>query len=291
MSVTLQKSNMKPAAASEDTASEDTMMLDVFERLALAAGRKIMEIFHAGCAVDQKLDASPVTEADRAAERIILDGLRAAFPEIPCVAEEEAAAGILPKKLGETFFLVDPLDGTKEFVKRSGDFTVNIALVRNGVPEIGVVYAPCTRRLFSGRPGRAELIELDEKDGISARRKISVRAGSSPLTIVASRSHRTPETDDFISKIEAAEIVSVGSSLKFCLVANGEADIYPRFGRTMEWDTAAGDAVLRAAGGLTTTLDGKPLAYGKRNQPDDADFANPFFVARGEPEQPSALPT
>lgn len=270
------KSNTRPAAASDDKAIQA-----VFEHLAPTAGRKVMEIFHAGCAVDQKPDASPVTEADRAAERIILDGLRSAFPSIPCVAEEEAAAGILPADLGEDFFLVDPLDGTREFVGGGGDFTVNIALVRNGVPEIGVVYAPSSRRFFSGRPGRAEQIELDEKDRVSARRMISVRVGSSPLTIVASRSHRTPETDSFIRGIKAAEIVSVGSSLKFCLLANGEADLYPRFGRTMEWDTAAGDAILRAAGGLTTTLDGKPLAYGKRNQPNDADFANPFFIARG----------
>ena len=272
----MQKSSTRLAAASEDRA-----VLSVLERLALSAGSRIMEIFRAGCAVDRKDDASPVTEADRAAERIILEGLRAAFPDIPCVAEEEAAAGILPADLGNAFFLVDPLDGTKEFVKRSGDFTVNIALVRNGAPEIGVVYAPSGRRFFSGRPGRAELIELDAKDEVSARHAIRVRAGSGPLTVVASRSHRTPETDSFIGKVDAAEIVSVGSSLKFCLLANGEADLYPRFGRTMEWDTAAGDAVLRAAGGLTTTLDGKPLGYGKRNQPDDADFANPFFIARG----------
>lgn len=248
-----------------------------------------MEIFHAGYAVDRKDDSSPVTEADHASERVILDGLRSAFPSIPCVAEEEAAAGILPADLGEAFFLVDPLDGTKEFIKRSGDFTVNIALVRNGAPEIGVVYAPSSKRFFSGGPGGAELIELDANDEVVARRPIRVRSGQAPLTIVASRSHLTPETDSFIRKIKSAEIVSVGSSLKFCLLANGEADIYPRFGRTMEWDTAAGDAVLRAAGGFTTTLDGKPLAYGKRNQPDDADFANPFFIARGGVDA-SALP-
>lgn len=272
----MRKNNTMPAAASDDEA-----VLAVFERLALSAGRRIMDIFHAGCAVDRKDDSSPVTEADHASERIILDGLRSTFPSTPCVAEEEAAAGILPAKLGETFFLVDPLDGTKEFVKRSGDFTVNIALVRNGVPQIGVVYAPSSRRFFSGRPGLAELIELGSNDEILARRTISVRKASAPMTIVASRSHRTPETDDFIRKVEGAEIVSVGSSLKFCLLASGEADLYPRFGRTMEWDTAAGDAVLRAAGGFTTTLDGKPLAYGKRSQPHDADFANPFFIARG----------
>jgi 3'(2'), 5'-bisphosphate nucleotidase len=262
-------------------AASDADILAVCERLALAAGSKVMEIFHAGCAVDRKSDASPVTEADRAAEKIILEGLRAAFPDIPCVAEEEVAEGILPADLGSAFFLIDPLDGTKEFVNRNGDFTVNIALVRGGVPEIGVVYAPATRRFFSGRPGLAETVELDTGANIQARRAIAVRAAIMPLRIVASRSHRTPETDSFIRGIEAAEIVSVGSSLKFCLVASGEADIYPRFGRTMEWDTAAGDAILRAAGGTTSTVDGQPLGYGKRNQADDADFANPSFIARG----------
>ncbi|MCX7304843.1 MAG: 3'(2'),5'-bisphosphate nucleotidase CysQ [Hyphomicrobiales bacterium] len=256
-------------------------MQSLFERLALAAGRKVMEVFHAGCEVGSKADASPVTEADRESERIILEGLRAAYPSIACVAEEEAAGGILPVDLGEAFFLVDPLDGTKEFINRSGDFTVNIALVRNGVPEIGVVYAPMSRRFFSASPAGAQSLVLDATDGITGRDDISARVGSPPLTIVASRSHRTPETDRFIQSVEAGEIVSVGSSLKFCLLACGEADLYPRFGRTMEWDTAAGDAVLRAAGGSTVTLDGAPLAYGKRNQAHDSDFANPYFISRG----------
>ncbi|WP_457103634.1 3'(2'),5'-bisphosphate nucleotidase CysQ [Mesorhizobium sp. URHB0026] len=257
-------------------------MLEIFERLALAAGREVMRVFHAGCAVDRKSDASPVTEADRESEKIILAGLRAAFPDIPCVAEEEAAAGIMPGELGETFFLVDPLDGTKEFVNRRTDFTVNIALVRHGVPEVGVVFAPCSGRFFSGRPGRAEALEVDDDYRIVSRRLISVRTAATPLAVVASRSHNTPETEAYIRELGAAEIVSVGSSLKFCLLANAEADVYPRFGRTMEWDTAAGDAVLRAAGGTTRTLDGKPLTYGKRNQADDADFANPHFIASGK---------
>ncbi|WP_181173070.1 3'(2'),5'-bisphosphate nucleotidase CysQ [Mesorhizobium sp. B2-7-3] len=257
-------------------------MLEIFERLALAAGREVMRVFHAGCAVDRKSDASPVTEADRESEKIILAGLRAAFPDIPCVAEEEAAAGIMPGELGETFFLIDPLDGTKEFVNRRTDFTVNIALVRHGVPEVGVVFAPCSGRFFSGRPGRAEALEVDKDYRIVSRRPISVRMAATPLAVVASRSHNTPETEAYIRDLGAAEIVSVGSSLKFCLLANAEADVYPRFGRTMEWDTAAGDAVLRAAGGTTRTLNGKPLTYGKRNQADDADFANPHFIASGE---------
>ncbi|WP_167480904.1 3'(2'),5'-bisphosphate nucleotidase CysQ [Mesorhizobium waimense] len=257
-------------------------MLGVFERLALAAGREVMRVFHEGCAVDRKSDSSPVTEADRESEKIILAGLRAAFTEIPCVAEEEASAGVMPGDLGDAFFLIDPLDGTKEFVNRRTDFTVNIALIRHGVPEVGVVFAPCTGRFFSGRPGRAEAIEVDGDYKIVGRRPISARPAADPPAVVASRSHNTPETDAFIRDLGAAEIVSVGSSLKFCLVAAAEADIYPRFGRTMEWDTAAGDAVLRAAGGVTRTLDGKPLAYGKRRQADDADFANPHFIASGK---------
>lgn len=259
--------------------SDDKRMLDVFERLALAAGREVMRVFHAGCSVDQKTDSSPVTEADRESEKIILAGLRAAYPDIPCVAEEEASAGIVPPDLGGAFFLIDPLDGTKEFVNRRTDFTVNIALVRHGAPDVGVVFAPCTGRFFSGRPGRAESLDIDGDYNIVGRRPISVREAVAPLAVVASRSHNTPETEAYIRDLGAADIVSVGSSLKFCLVAGAEADVYPRFGRTMEWDTAAGDAVLRAAGGMTRTLNGKPLVYGKRNQSDDADFANPHFIA------------
>lgn len=263
-------------------ASDDALMLHVFERLALAAGREVMRVFHAGCAVAHKADNSPVTEADQAAEKIILAGLREAFPDIACVAEEEASVGILPTDLGGVFFLVDPLDGTKEFVNRRTDFTVNIALIRKGSPEIGVVFAPCSRRFFSGMPGRAEAMEITDDYEIVGRRSVAARVGTAPLAVVASRSHNTPETETYVRSLGVAEIVSVGSSLKFCLLASGEADVYPRFGRTMEWDTAAGDAVLRAAGGMTRTLDGKPLAYGKRNQPHDADFANPHFIATGK---------
>jgi len=258
-------------------AASDEAVQAVFERLALEAGRVVMQVFHSEICVEHKSDSSPVTEADRAAEVIILAGLRAEFPHIPCVAEEECAAGILPETLGSAFFLVDPLDGTKEFVKRHTDFTVNIALVRNGVPEVGVVYAPCSGRFFSGRPGRAETLAIVD-EAISSRHTIHAREGVVPLTIVASRSHRTPETDAYIRTVEAAEIVSIGSSLKFCLIAGGEADVYPRFGPTMEWDTAAGDAVLRAAGGLTRTLEGEALVYGKSG----VGFANPSFIARGK---------
>lgn len=268
--------NTTPAAASDDTA-----ILFVLETLALAAGRAIMDVFRRDFDVEKKDDASPVTEADRAAETIILEGLRKSFPDIPCVAEEETAAGLCPADAGRTFFLVDPLDGTKEFVNRRTDFTVNIALVRDRVPEIGVVYAPATHKCFAGRPGRAEEIEVSPDHRETGRRPIVVRTGSSPLAVVASRSHSNVETERFIRNLGAAELVSVGSSLKFCMIAAGEADAYPRFSRTMEWDTAAGDAVLRAAGGTTRTLDGRPLTYGKCNQPGEADYANPSFIARG----------
>ncbi len=277
----LNRHEMSAAHSLKDKASGDAAMLVVFERLALDAGSAIMRIFHEGCAVDAKADASPVTEADRQAEQIILAGLREIYPDVPCVAEEEASAGILPESLGDAFFLIDPLDGTKEFVKRGNDFTVNIALIRHGAPEVGVVFAPCSGKLYSGRPGRAETADVDADFSVAERRSITVRAAASPLAVVASRSHRTAETDNYIATLGPTEIVSIGSSLKFCLLAEAVADIYPRFGRTMEWDTAAGDAVLRAAGGRTSTLDGAPLAYGKRNQADDTDFANPFFIAKG----------
>ena len=262
-----------------DVLPRDEAILDLFERLALDAGRAVMAVYATDFAAAAKADASLVTAADHAAEAIILAGLRDALPGVPCVAEEEVAAGRVPEIGDGAFILVDPLDGTREFVSRNGDFTVNIALVRGRVPVVGVVYAPARDTLYSGRPGAAFAIPTADGRIAGARRTIRVRAPGSPLAIVASRSHLTPETAAFIDRFPGAETVSVGSSLKFCLLASGEADLYPRFGRTMEWDTAAGDAVLRAAGGRVTLPDGSPFLYGKRNQADDVDFANPSFVA------------
>jgi 3'(2'), 5'-bisphosphate nucleotidase len=261
------------------TPAGDEAILDLFERLALEAGRAIMAIYRTDFEAVSKADASPVTEADEAAEKIILAGLRAALPDVPCVAEEEMAAGAVPYIGGGLLILVDPLDGTKEFISRNGDFTVNIALVRGGIPEIGVVYAPARDVIYGGLPGGAFMARIDEYGEAADRRTIQVRPPHPPLRIVASRSHRTPETEAFIAAYPGAETVSVGSSLKFCLLAAGEADLYPRFGRTMEWDTAAGDAVLRAAGGRMRGVDGGPFVYGKRGQAHDADYANPFFIA------------
>jgi 3'(2'), 5'-bisphosphate nucleotidase len=265
----------------KETLSLDAGMLDRFEQLAIAAGEKILEYFGNQCAAWDKADRSPVTEADHAAEAVIVDGLRAAYRGVPCVAEEAMSAGRMPNVLGRAFFLIDPLDGTKEFIAGRNDFTVNIALIQDGAPLIGVVLAPATRKLYSGRPGYACLSEVGPDRGIHNRQRIAVRALCEPPTIVASRSHRSTETDEFIQRYPDAQCVSVGSSLKFCVVASGDADIYPRLGRTMEWDTAAGHAVLSAAGGRVVSMDGAALTYGKRGQSSDVDFANPWFVAEG----------
>lgn len=258
-------------------------LLALYMELALKAGPPILEVRASAMTIEAKSDASPVTEADRLSERVILSGLRSACPKTVCVAEEEFACGHVVGGACDTFMLIDPLDGTREFVNGNADFTVNIALIRDGVPELGVVYAPARGLLYSGGPSGARRYAVEPDFSCGEGRDISVRASSGPSRIVASRSHRTPETDSFIARYPGAEIASVGSSLKFCLLAEGEADLYPRFGRTMEWDTAAGDAVLRAAGGCTRTLDGKPLRYGKRAQENEADFANPWFIAQAFP--------
>lgn len=259
--------------------ADDASIQNLFERLALEAGRIILEVRDSGFSVISKQDDTPVTDADVRAEAIIRDGLRNELSQLPLVAEEEVSCGRIPGALGDAFLLVDALDGTREFVAGREDFTVNIALVRLGIPTIGVVFAPAKKVLFSGRAGLAEKIEVGEDCQPIGRHKISVSEPYQPMRIVASRSHRTAETDAFIARYPGASIVPIGSSLKFCHLAAGEADLYPRFGRTMEWDTAAGDAILRAAGGETRRIEGSPLEYGKRGQINDVDFANPWFVA------------
>jgi 3'(2'), 5'-bisphosphate nucleotidase len=245
---------------------------------ALEAGRAANRIYHGDFEIQAKSDDSPVTTADHVAEEIILGHLARHAPNTPVVAEEQAAGGNIPAVAAE-FFLVDPLDGTKEFIHRRGDFTVNIALIRDGVPALGVVYAPATGRLFAADVGAARAVRagLDPADPVAGGLlPIHVReAPAAGLTAVASRSHRTPETDAYLAHYAIAALVAVGSSLKFCLVAAGEADLYPRLGPTMEWDTAAGHAVLSAAGGQVAGPDGLPLRYGK------PQFRNPWFVASG----------
>ncbi len=256
------------------------MNIEVLERLAIQAGATIMGIYDGkNPGVAQKADGSPVTEADKAAEAVILKGLQQLAPDVPIIAEEEAAAGRVPET-GNRFFLVDPLDGTKEFINRNGEFTVNIALVEDGVPVTGVVYAPALGTIYSGSDGQA--FQAGVADGaMGPKTPIKVREPHGPLIAVGSRSHGSEATTQWLERFAVSRFVSRGSSLKFCLVAAGEADIYPRLGRTMEWDTAAGDAVLRAAGGIVTTPDGAPFLYNKRGQAHDVDFANGHFVAFG----------
>lgn len=250
-------------------------LTNTMRELALEAGEQIMEIYGSDdFGVRSKSDESPVTAADEAADAIISAGLRAAFPDTPLVTEEQAVSHT---QTASTFLIVDPLDGTKEFIKRRGDFTVNIAYVKDGVPVRGIVYAPAKERLFytdaegnsveeqgpfvKGTPGRTAPIKVSTPDNAA-------------LLVVASKSHRDQATDDYIGKYSTADMKSAGSSLKFCLVATGEADLYPRLGRTMEWDTAAGHAVLNGAGGEVVRFDDHTaLTYGKRG------FENPFFIA------------
>jgi 3'(2'),5'-bisphosphate nucleotidase len=260
----------------------DRSLLESLVETALAAGRVVMDVYGGDFAVATKGDASPVTEADERAEAVILADLARLLPGVPVVAEEEAAAGRLPAALGDRFVLVDPLDGTKEFVSRNGEFTVNIAVVEAGRPIAGVVVAPALGEIFVGAIDGGARAGRVEADGRIVWRDVAVRPQPAEGSVVlASRSHAGPETEALLARLPVARRVSAGSSLKFCRVAAGEADLYPRLGRTMEWDTAAGDAVLRAAGGAVVGLDGRPLAYGKRNQTSDADFANPWFLAGG----------
>ncbi len=261
-------------------ANSDAALAEALIATVIAAGAAVMEVYAEDFAVEAKGDASPVTEADRRAEAIILADLARLAPSIPVIAEEACSAGHVPSVAG-AFFLVDPVDGTREFVNRNGDFTVNVALIREGGPVFGLVYAPVHGQLFVGGPAGAEALTV--KDGAIVAR-VPIAALPAPDTaprIIASRSHRTAETDAFIAAHPGASIVSAGSSLKFCLMAAGEADLYPRMGPTMQWDTAAGDAVLRAAGGIVTDTNGAPLVYGPKGVSGVKAFANPWFVAHG----------
>jgi 3'(2'), 5'-bisphosphate nucleotidase len=240
--------------------------LDLMLTAAGEAAAAIMQVYLSDFSSSAKADGSPVTLADRKAEEIILTHLAATG--IPVLAEESASAGDIPD-LGDRFFCVDPLDGTKEFLKRNGEFTVNIALVERGRPIMGVVLAPATGATFIG--GRAGAFEIDSRDQHLPLHTVS----DGPMKVVASRSHGHAALERFCETFEVVEDVSVGSSLKFCLVAQGKAQLYPRFTPTCAWDTAAGQAILEAAGGAVLALDGTPLAYGGNGR----DYLNPFFVA------------
>jgi 3'(2'), 5'-bisphosphate nucleotidase len=257
-----------PASLSDLPALAETL-----GKTARKAGAAIMEIYHSDFAVDTKDDKSPVTAADAAGEKIILADLLALTPDLPVVAEESAAAGVIPDISGGIFWLVDPLDGTKEFIKRNGEFTVNIGLIVHGRPLLGVVYAPVLDILYLGwGPGTC----LREKEGL--RQAIQCRVpGADGVVVLASRSHATSEAlQEYLKGTTVASITNAGSSLKFCRLAEGDADLYPRFGPTCEWDTAAAHAVLLAAGGDVVQTDGAPFEYGKA-----PTFLNPSFIAKG----------
>jgi 3'(2'), 5'-bisphosphate nucleotidase len=266
----------------DEAGAED--ILAVLRLIAERAGKVILGYYVEAEEIEvrEKDDASPVTEADEAAEAFILGALNTLTPDIPVVAEEAMAAGEQPVIEGNRFWLVDPLDGTKEFISRNGEYTVNIALIEDGQPAAGVVHAPALAMTWAGVcgededgnkvSGRAVYAETDKP-------VMDIRAREIPpegAVVVASRRHGSgQELDDFLAKYKVADRVTAGSSLKFCLVASGRADLYPRYGRTMEWDTAAGHAVLLAAGGQVYTLDDEPLDYGKPG------FENPHFYAQG----------
>lgn len=263
----------------------DTTLLDGMIDLALGAGEKICSIYNTDFDAEIKGDGSPVTQADQMGEDFILAGLKALAPEIPVLAEESAAAGNIPD-LGNRFFLVDPLDGTKEFIKKTGEFTVNIALIEDGKPVAGVVYAPASEKLYYGSTsGGAYLQKIapgEDRARANGPEKITVRRRKADgLIAVASRSHRSAETEELLEKLGAVDFTPAGSSLKFCLVAEGLADVYPRLGRTMEWDTGAGQAVLEAAGGRVNRYEDDeekgPLTYNKQER----GYDNPYFIAWG----------
>lgn len=261
--------------------------ISLLSQLAVRAGEEILKIYAEPFEVENKLDGSPVTKADAAAEKIILDGLTEAFPDIPVVAEEAVEAGDLPA-VGTRYFLVDPLDGTKEFLKKNGEFTVNIALVEDGVPVFGVVYAPALGEIYWGTlasaatSGSASAYKANVVQGsIIDAEPITVRTPPNEgLSVLASRSHLSEETSALIDRLNVAERLSVGSSLKLCWVAAGKADLYPRLAPTMQWDIAAGDAVVRAAGGSVVYAEsGSDFVYRVPPQATKDDLRNPHFIA------------
>jgi len=248
-------------------------LLVALRPVAERAGRETMR-FYGAPETAEKADGSPVTAADTAAEAVILPALRRLTPDIPVISEEETAAGTSPELTGNVFWLVDPLDGTKEFIKQNGEFTVNIALIEDGVPALGIVHSPVTGDTYAAAgPGTATLaLAGGEVKPIKVR-----KPPAEGITVVASRSHSSgPELDAFLKGLKVAELRSAGSSVKLCLVARGDADLYPRLGTTMEWDIAAGHAVLLGAGGRIETIDGMPFLYAK------PEFRNPHFVAYGD---------
>jgi 3'(2'),5'-bisphosphate nucleotidase len=267
-----------PGLFAHDRGTRDEIALFLAEA-ALSAGPAVMEEYERGCEVASKEDGSPVTSADHRAEALICEHLRSMVPLPPICAEEAMAAGAEPG-VAERFLLVDPLDGTREFLARNGEFTINVALIERGAPVAGAVYAPAIGRLWVG--GETAFV-CEARSGAAlpgedSRRPIRTRSAPSSLVALASRSHLDPRSESFLKGLSIGETRFAGSSLKFCLIAEGEGDVYPRFAPTMEWDTAAGDAVLRAAGGVVLDPLGGPLSYGKV----ESGLRNGPFIAWGD---------
>ncbi len=247
---------------------------DVLLDIAREAGAAIMEIYAGDFRVETKSDESPLTCADRASHEVIVRRLMEHFPEIPVLSEEGLDIDFAERCSWERFWLVDPLDGTKEFIKKNGEFTVNIALIENGRVVFGVVYVPARQTLYWGGAEQPAMSQVGDGEAYAIKVKQSV--AEQGLTVVMSRSHPSPELEVYLQDLSVADAVSVGSSLKFCVVAEGKADLYPRLGPTMEWDVAAGHAVVEAAGGQVTTIDGDILKYNKEN------LLNPYFIVSAQ---------
>jgi 3'(2'), 5'-bisphosphate nucleotidase len=242
-------------------------------KLAQQAGTAILSVYSGQFDVTHKTDESPLTLADVRAHEIIVQGLRALTPDLPVLSEEGSDIPFEQRRTWTRYWLVDPLDGTKEFVSRNGEFTVNIALIDNHVPVLGVVHVPVTDTTYTGALGAGAFRQVDARPP----EQLHVQAAGTPLRIVGSRSHRGDTLDKYLPKLAPYQLVAVGSSLKFCLVAEGSADFYPRFGPTSEWDTAAAQAVVEAAGGRVVRTDGEPLRYNTK-----ADLLNPHFLVFGD---------
>jgi len=247
-------------------------LLEPVIALAIAAGDAILTVYATDFDVQSKTDESPLTQADLAAHRLIAAGLAALTPTIPLISEEDGLPEFAVRKQWTRYWLIDPLDGTKEFVNRNGEFTVNIALVDANRPVFGVVHVPVQKRTYSGCPGRgAELRTQGQVKSI----RVAERSNT-PVRVVGSRSHRGSSLDSFLDNLGVYDMLPMGSSLKFCAIAEGTADVYPRLGPTSEWDTAAAQAVVEHAGGRVLELDGKPLSYNKKE-----DILNPWFLVSG----------
>ena len=251
----------------------DNNLIEKVCAIACKAGAAIMEVYSGDFNVENKSDNSPLTVADRLSHEIITRDLQNLSRDIPVLSEEGKDIPYETRKNWKYFWLIDPLDGTKEFIKRNGEFTVNIALVDGNSPVLGVVQVPAQNKLFCGVVGKWTFV----REGDGAPLPIRVRSAdlSAGLTVIMSRSHPSPELEGYLKNMKVAQALAVGSSLKLCAIAEGKADLYPRLGPTMEWDTAAGQAVVEAAGGSVMTPEGMPLTYNKKN------LLNPYFVVKG----------